>query len=51
MKNVGLSISQQLPCPLAIWAFALDGNLVIFVAINLVIFVGYKYNKIYCYKL
>ena len=24
----GLSISQWLPCPLAIWAFALDGNLV-----------------------
>ena len=28
MNNVGLSISQWLPCPLAIWAFALDGNLV-----------------------
>ena len=28
MKNVGLSISQWLHCPLAIWAFALDGNLV-----------------------
>ena len=23
IKNVGLSISQRLPCPLAIWAFAL----------------------------
>ena len=28
IKNVGLSISQWLPCLLAIWAFALDGNLV-----------------------
>ena len=28
IKNVGLSISQWLPCPLAIWSFALDGNLV-----------------------
>ena len=28
MKNVGFSISQWLPCPLAIWTFALDGNLV-----------------------
>ena len=28
IKIVGLSISQWLPCPLAIWAFALDGNLV-----------------------
>ena len=28
VKNVGLSISQWLPCPLAIWAFTLDGNLV-----------------------
>ena len=28
MKNVGLSISQWLPCPLAIWTFALDGNLI-----------------------
>ena len=28
MKNVGLSISQWLPCPLVIWAFALDDNLV-----------------------
>ena len=27
-KHFGLSISQWLPCPLAIWAFALDGNLV-----------------------
>ena len=27
-KTVGLSISQWLPCPVAIWAFALDGNLV-----------------------
>ena len=26
MKNVRLSISQWLPCPLAIWAFVLDGN-------------------------
>ena len=24
----GLSISQLLPCPLTIWAFALDGNLI-----------------------
>ena len=28
MNIGGLSISQWLPCPLAIWAFALDGNLV-----------------------
>ena len=28
IKNVGLSISQWLPCPLDIWAFALDANLV-----------------------
>ena len=28
MKNVGLSINQWLPCPLAIWAFAMDANLV-----------------------
>ena len=28
IKNVGLSINQWLPCPLAIWAFGLDGNLV-----------------------
>ena len=28
IKNVGLSISQWLPYPLAIWAFALDGNFV-----------------------
>ena len=28
IKNVGLSVSQWLPCPLAIWDFALDGNLV-----------------------
>ena len=28
MKDVGLSISQWLRCPLAIWAFALDGNLI-----------------------
>ena len=28
MIIVGLSISQWLPWPLAIWAFALDGNLV-----------------------
>ena len=28
IKNVGFSISQCLPCPLAIWAFALDTNLV-----------------------
>ena len=28
IKNVGLLISQWLPCPLAIWAFALDGNFV-----------------------
>ena len=28
IKNVGLSISQWLPCPLATWAFALHGNLV-----------------------
>ena len=27
MYNVGLSISQWLPCPLAIWAFALNSNL------------------------
>ena len=27
MKNGGLSISQWLSCPLAIWAFGLDGNL------------------------
>ena len=27
MKRVGLSISHWLPCRLAIWAFALDGNL------------------------
>ena len=27
-QHVGLSISQWLPCPLAIWPFALDGNLV-----------------------
>ena len=26
MNIVGLSISQWLPCPLAIWAFGLDGN-------------------------
>ena len=26
--TLGLSISQWLPCPLAIWAFAIDGNLV-----------------------
>ena len=26
MKIVGLSISQWLPCPLATWAFALDGK-------------------------
>ena len=30
IKNVGLSVSQWLPFPLAIWAFALDGNIVIF---------------------
>ena len=30
IKNVRLSISQWLPCPLAIWAFVLDGNLVKF---------------------
>ena len=30
MKKSGLSISQWLPCPLAIWVFALDGNLVKF---------------------
>ena len=29
MNIDGLSISQWLPCPLAIWAFALDGNLVL----------------------
>ena len=28
VKHVGLSISQWLPCTLAIWAFALGGNLV-----------------------
>ena len=28
MGNVGLSISQWLPCPLAVWALALDGDLV-----------------------
>ena len=28
IKNVGPSIIQWLPCPLAIWIFALDGNLV-----------------------
>ena len=28
MKNVGPSIRQWLPCPLAIWVFALGGNLV-----------------------
>ena len=28
MKNVGLSVSQWLRCPLAVWAFTLDGNLV-----------------------
>ena len=28
IKKSVLSISQWLPCPLAIWAFALDGNLV-----------------------
>ena len=28
VKNVGLSISQWLPCSLAIWAFAFDDNLV-----------------------
>ena len=28
LRNVGLSISQWLPCPFAIWAFALDSNLV-----------------------
>ena len=27
-ENVGHSISQWLPCPLAIWAFALNGNFV-----------------------
>ena len=27
VNNVGLSISQWFPCPLAIWAFALDGSL------------------------
>ena len=26
IKNVGLSIRQWLPCPLAIWEFALDGK-------------------------
>ena len=26
MNIVGLSISQWLPCPLAIWAFGLDGK-------------------------
>ena len=29
LNNVRLSISQWLPCPLAIWAFALDGILLI----------------------
>ena len=28
IKKVGFSVSQWLPCPLAIWVFALDGNLV-----------------------
>ena len=28
MNIVGLSISQWLPCPLAIWAFGLDGKFV-----------------------
>ena len=28
IKNVGLSISQWLPCPSDIWAFALDSNIV-----------------------
>ena len=28
MRNVGLSISQWLPCPFAIWALALDCDLV-----------------------
>ena len=28
IKNVGLSIGQWLPCPLSIWTFALDVNLV-----------------------
>ena len=28
IKNVGLSIILWLRCPLDIWAFALDGNLV-----------------------
>ena len=27
-ENVGLSISRRLTCPLAIWVFVLDGNLV-----------------------
>ena len=30
MKHVGFSISQWLPCPLTIWVFALDDNLVTF---------------------
>ena len=32
--NVGLSINQWLPCPLAICAFSLDGNLVNLVKIT-----------------
>ena len=28
LNIVGLLIKQWLPCPLAIWAFVLDGNLV-----------------------
>ena len=34
LNNVGLSISQRLPCQLAIWIFASGGNLVKFVSIR-----------------
>ena len=44
MKNVGLSISQRLPCPPAIWVFPFDGNIVKFCEILLNRVTSFRYE-------
>ena len=51
MKNAGLSISQWRTCPHAIWAFALDDNLVLLNIIHRKTFARLKHvGKVPQYK-